>query len=53
MKNLREALDGMRACLTLLDADEAPAEIGAHLDLAICRLEEHLTKRAPEGPTEA
>jgi hypothetical protein len=36
-----EALRLMTEALALLDEAEAPADIGAHLDLAICRLQEH------------
>lgn len=36
---LQEALVTMEAALHLLDQAEAPAEIGAHLDLAICKLQ--------------
>ncbi len=36
---LTRALDLMRSALELLDEANAPAELGAHLDLAICRLE--------------
>jgi hypothetical protein len=35
----REALDLMRRALAILDRAEAPGEVGAHLDLAIDRLE--------------
>jgi hypothetical protein len=34
-----EALTLMRSALRLLDDSEAPADVGAHLDLAIIRLE--------------
>ena len=37
-----EALDLMRSALAILDETESPADIGAHLDLAICRLQEEL-----------
>ena len=36
---LNTALEMMRSALTLLDQGKAPEEIGAQLDLAICRLE--------------
>lgn len=35
-------LDTMEAALEMLDVGGYPADIGAHLDLAICRLREHL-----------
>jgi hypothetical protein len=37
---LQKALSYMEVALELLDGAEAPAEIGAHLDLALCRLRE-------------
>ena len=37
---LAQALELMRSALELLDEANAPADLGAHLDLAICRLEE-------------
>jgi hypothetical protein len=36
-----EALRLLTEALALLDEADAPADIGAHLDLAIYRLEEH------------
>lgn len=39
------ALSSMRSALTILDESEAPMDIGAHLDLAIVRLEEAITVR--------
>jgi hypothetical protein len=38
-----EALALMQRALAMLDESQAPAQIGAHLDLAIIRLEEHLS----------
>jgi hypothetical protein len=35
-----KALSYMEVALELLDEAEAPADIGAHLDLALCRLRE-------------
>lgn len=32
----------MMAALEMLDSGQYPADIGAHLDLAICRLREHV-----------
>jgi hypothetical protein len=43
-----EALQLLRRSLELLDQIEAPAEIGAHVDLAICRLEAQLAQRTGE-----
>lgn len=34
----------MEAALEMLDTGNYPAEIGAHLDLALCRLREHLAR---------
>ena len=42
-ETLKFALEKMRAALELLDRTDAPADVGAHLDLAVCRLETHLT----------
>ena len=48
---LRQALDLMKAALVLLDEGQAPPDIGAHLDLAICRLSETLERPWPDpGP---
>lgn len=35
-----DALSHMRSALYILDQNEAPAQIGAHLDLAISQLEQ-------------
>lgn len=40
--SLAEAAALMKTALVLLDEAEAPPDIGAHLDLAICRLDEIL-----------
>ena len=37
---LSEALAAMQSALALLDKAGAPAQIGAHLDLAICQLQD-------------
>jgi hypothetical protein len=42
------ALSLMEEALGLLDRCDAAPEIGAHLDLAICRLRENLEVAAPE-----
>lgn len=44
---LGQALALMRTALVLLDEADAPADIGAHLDLAICRLGEMLDRASP------
>lgn len=41
-RKLAQALDLMMEAQDYLDEFPAPGEIGAHLDLAICRLREHL-----------
>jgi hypothetical protein len=33
-----EALEHVRAAIAILDSVEAPAQIAAHLDLALCQL---------------
>lgn len=40
---LFDALRLLQEGLSLLDQDDAPADIGAHIDLAIFRLEAHLS----------
>ena len=51
-----EALARMQEALELIDRCDGTAEIGAHLDLAICRLRDlmakHEPKSAPESPHE-
>lgn len=39
---LQKALLHMQAALQVLDDANAPADIGAHLDLALNRLQEHM-----------
>lgn len=39
---LGQALDQLRRVLQPLDLADAPADDGAHVDLAVCRLEETL-----------
>lgn len=55
-RKLDEALALMGHALELLDQAEAPGEIGAHLDMAICRLGEETGREAavsePEQPDE-
>jgi hypothetical protein len=46
---LGEALRHMEQSLQLLDSAGAPAHIGAHLDLAICKLRETLQDRSPDA----
>lgn len=45
-----EALTAMKLALRLLDEVDAPPDIGAHLDLAICRLENEFGM--PASPSE-
>lgn len=39
----------MKAALNILDGAEAPADVGAHLDLAVCRLEAAIAQIEREG----
>ena len=45
----RAALNLMKQALILLDNCGSTAEVGAHLDLAICRLKEALGKAEPSS----
>lgn len=45
-ERLLEALSRMASALESLDEADAPADIGAHLDLAICRLKDILAERS-------
>jgi hypothetical protein len=45
------ALTKMKEALEALDSADAPAEIGAHLDLAVCRLEDFLGSRTGQSRT--
>ena len=47
---LRQALALMESALGLLDGAAAPAEIGAHLDLAICQLRNRLVGSKLRSP---
>lgn len=49
-EKLQNALLCMDAALQLLDDANAPAHIGAHLDMAICRLKDSLRRSASEIP---
>ena len=51
LESLQTALANMKSALSLLDDAEAPDDIGAHLDLAICRLESFLKK--DDAPSES
>jgi hypothetical protein len=44
---LRAALDHLEGSLQLLDDADAPADIGAHVDLAVHRLREVLSSAVP------
>jgi hypothetical protein len=46
---LQTALRDMKAALAILDNAEAPADVGAHLDLAISRLEAVLSQMGSEA----
>lgn len=43
-ERLLKALDWMKGALQLLDDANAPADVGAHLDGAICRLKNVLAE---------
>jgi len=47
-QQLRNALSLMRNALQMLDEAECSAEVGAHLDLAICRLTDLLPRSASD-----
>lgn len=49
-KGWSEALALMQRALAMLDDTKAPAEVGAHLDLAIVRLAEHIAATAAQIP---
>lgn len=44
---LRQALDQLRSALKLLDEAHVPSGVGAHVDLAVCRLEDILGQEFP------
>lgn len=46
---LSDAFQYLELALQILDANDAPAQIGAHLDLALCQLREHT--RSAENPS--
>lgn len=39
-KALTDAMDHLRTAIAILDSADAPAQIAAHLDLALCQLAE-------------
>ena len=45
-RKLEEALTCMQAALALLDDTDVANDIGAHLDLAICRLTDQISRAA-------
>jgi hypothetical protein len=47
---LNGAAEHLRSALQLLDMAEAPAQVGAHVDLAIHQLEAELLRRGAERP---
>jgi hypothetical protein len=51
-KSWNEALRLMRAALEILDNCDGPPDVGAHLDLAIARLESHVDGLTAEGVVE-
>jgi hypothetical protein len=40
--SLEQALSYVQSALQILDSSQAPADIAAHLDLAMCRLQDFL-----------
>ena len=48
-QQLQKALEEMESALRLLDGVDAPPDIGAHLDLAICRLKELTSAEADKA----
>lgn len=50
---LLQALESMRLALRLLDEAEGPPDVGAHLDLAICRLTDSIMPETNAGPMQA
>lgn len=46
---VNEALNLMLQALELIDKNEGPTEVGAHLDLAIHRLQESIESRDDKG----
>lgn len=46
----RSALDHLEKALSILDAIDAPGNIGAHVDLAICELCEFLEVTRKSSP---
>lgn len=46
-RDLQQAMAHVVAALDLLDGCDAPADIGAHLDLARCRLDDVLREQQP------
>lgn len=49
-EKLEKALICLESALQLLDDADAPADIGAHLDLSMCRLKDVLSEIAPDVP---
>jgi hypothetical protein len=49
LQKLQDALQKMQDALALLDLAGAPADIGAHLDLTIVRLEEFIGREDNSG----
>jgi hypothetical protein len=52
-RELAESLEHLRRAQRLLDGADAPAEIGCHLDLAICHLKALLRMSPDRLPVEA
>jgi len=48
LQSLRDALNFLRSAVDLLDSAEAPAHIAAHVDLAMCQLEDAIDNPATQ-----
>ena len=48
---LADALEMAKGALAILDAVSAPAEIGANLDLVVCRIRQLISDGSPAVPS--
>ena len=48
---LADALEMAKGALAILDAVSAPAEIGANLDLVVCRIQQLISVGSPAAPS--
>ena len=49
-EKLEKALICMESALQLLDESDAPADVGAHLDMSISRLKDVMSESSPKLP---